>query len=97
MPHPRLKLWLFVGTGLYALACAPAILIAERQGGSQSWWHGTQLLATATCFVASLVFLWRTRGVSSWARPVAFTAVSMCFAWLAFVGYVLLPLDFFKD
>jgi ABC-type branched-subunit amino acid transport system permease subunit len=86
---------LFMGAGIYALACAPAILLAEQLGLSQSFFHATQLVATILCFPAAAFFLWRTRGLRfNWARCLALVACVLSSLWLAFVIYVLLTLDF---
>lgn len=86
---------LFMGAGTYALACAPAILIAERLGWSQSFFHITQLVATILCFPAAAFFLWQTRGLRcTWARGFAWGALGLSGLWLAFILYVLLSLDF---
>ena len=87
--------FLFMGTGIYALACAPAILLAERLGWSQSFFHATQLVATILCVPAAACFLWNTRGLRfTWARCFAFVACVLSGLWLAFVLYVFLTLDF---
>lgn len=86
---------LFMGAGIYALACVPAILLAERLGWSQSFFHATQLVATILCFPAAAFFLWRTRGLRfNWARCLALVACVLSGLWLACVIYVLLSLDF---
>lgn len=90
-----IALALFMGAGIYALACAPAILLAERLVWSQSFFHATQLVATILCVPAAAFFLWLTRGLRfNWARCFALVACVLCGLWLAFVLYVLLSLDF---
>jgi len=87
--------FLYMGTGIYALACAPAILLAERLGWSQSFFNITQLVATILCVPAAAFFLWLTRGLRfNWARCFALVACVLSSLWLVFVLYVLLSLDF---
>ena len=87
--------YLFLFTGFYALACAPAILIAEHFSWPQSLFHGTQFIAVLLCLPASLVFLWSTRGLRfGGQRWLAAVGASLCSLWLAFCAYVLLTLDF---
>ena len=90
-----IALVLFMGTGIYALACAPAILIAERLGWSQSFFHATQLATTLLCFLAAAFFLWLTRGSRLvCARWFAIVVCVLSRLWVAFTLYVLLSLDF---
>lgn len=94
MTIARVSKWLFVGTGVYALLCAPAILLAERYSWPQSPLHATQFLAAFICFPSSLLFLWFSRDAQSGVRRLAVAAAILSAAWLAFVVYVLLTLDF---
>ena len=88
-------LYLFMGAGIYALASAPAILLVERIGWSQSFFHVTQMVATILCFPAAAFFLWNTRGLRfNWARCLALIACVFPGLWLVFVLYVLLNLNF---
>ena len=90
-----IALILFMGAGVYALACAPAILLAERLGWSQSFFHVTQLVATILCGLAAALFLWLTRGARfDWARKIAIIACVLSGLWMAFVLYVFITLDF---
>ena len=90
-----IALALFMGAGIYALACAPAILLAERFGWSQSFFHVTQLSATVLCVPSAAFFLWLTRGLRfNCARCLAFVACVLSCLWLAVVLYVILILDF---
>lgn len=86
--------WAFVLTGIYTLACIPAILLAERVGWSQRPFHFTQIIAAFLCFLAGGVFLWNTRGsrfgVIKW---LATAALVLCCLFLAFVAYVLATFD----
>ena len=87
--------WLFLVSGFYALACAPAILIAEHFSWPQSPFHQTQFIAVLLCLPASLAFLWSTRGSRfGGQRCLAAVAASLCSLWLAFIAYVVLTLDF---
>ena len=87
--------YLFMGTGIYALACAPAILFAERLGWSQSLLHATQLVTTFLCVSSAGCFLWITRGLGlNWKRCFAVFACVLSGLWLTFVVYVFLTLDF---
>ena len=86
---------LFMGAGIYAIACAPAILLAERLGWSQSFFHATQLVATILCVPTAAFFLWLTRGLPfNGARCFALVACIASGLWLVFVLYVLLSVDF---
>ncbi len=87
--------WAFLVTGIYALACAPAILLAERFGWRESVFHQSQFIAVLLCLPASAVFLWSTRGsrfgVHRW---LAVVATVLCGLWLALIAYLILTLDF---
>ena len=86
---------LFMGAGVYALTCAAAILIMERLGWSQSFFHVTQIVATILCGLAAALFLWLTRGARfDWARRVAITACVLSGLWMALVLYIFITLDF---
>lgn len=86
---------LFLGSGIYALACAPAIFLAEWLGWSQSFFHVTQLIATILCLFSAACFLWNTQGKCfNWSRCFAFGACVLSSLWLAFVLNVFLTLDF---
>ena len=93
-PHKRITAiayFLFMATGIYSLSCAPAILLAERLGWSQSFFHLTQLVAAILCAPTAACFLWNTRGLGfSWARCIAFAACALTSLWLLFVLYVIL-------
>ncbi len=87
--------WLFLGGGIYAALCAPAILVAERLAWSQSPFHVTQFLAVTLCFPASLAFFWRTRRAPlSAERWLALVAAVLSGLWLCLILYVLLRIDF---
>jgi hypothetical protein len=87
--------WLFLVTGFYALACAPAILLAEHFSWPESSLHTTQFLAVVLCLPASVVFLWSTRGSRfSAQRWLAAVASVLCGLWLALIAYLVLTLDF---
>jgi H+/Cl- antiporter ClcA len=87
--------WSFLIAGIYALACAPAILIAERFRWPEWPMHMSQFGAVIVCFSASVLFLWNTRGMGySWYRWLAAVATVLCGLWLAIFIYVVLTLDF---
>lgn len=87
--------WLFLATGLYALSCAPAILVAERLNWPQSALHLSQFAAVVLCWPASLIFIWRSRASPARGRKaLAAVAASLCSLWMAFVVYVVIHLDF---
>jgi hypothetical protein len=76
--------WLVPGTGLYAVLCAPLILLAERYGWSEGPFHVTQLLATLVCFLSSIVFIRGDKPASvRWQRAVAIVALTLSGLWLA--------------
>ncbi len=84
----------FLVTGIYALACLPAVLLAERSGWSQRPLHLTQSIAVLLCLVSSAGFLWSTRGLRIGAlRWLASAAVLLCGLWLMFLAYVLVSFD----
>jgi hypothetical protein len=86
--------WLFLVAGIYALACIPAIFLAERFSWPEWPFHTTQLLAVVLCFLTSVVFLWSTRGSQFGAqRWLATIASVLCGLWLAFVVYVFLTFN----
>ncbi len=81
---------LFIGAGIYALACAPAALIAERFGWPQKLFHLSQMIAVILCLPTSLIYLWCTRGTSfGTQRWWALIAAFLCALWLGFVAYVI--------
>ena len=78
-----------------ALLVIPLILLAERTGISQAPFHLTQLLATLVCVASSARFLWVCRGEAvGWVRAVALLGGSLSGAWLLFVAWVMLTLEF---
>jgi hypothetical protein len=86
---------LFLIAGIYALACAPAILIAERFRWPQWPMHMSQFGAVILCFSASVLFLWSTRGTGySLYKWLAAMATVLCGLWLAFFIYVVQTFDF---
>ena len=87
--------YLFMGTGFYALACAPAILFAEQLGWSQFLLNLSQLVTTILCVLSATCFLWITQGLGFIGiRCFAVVACVFSSLWLSFVVYVLLNLDF---
>jgi hypothetical protein len=87
--------WLFIASGLYALSCAPAILVAERLHWPQSALHLSQFAAVLLCWPASLFVIWRSRALPGRSRKaLGAVAASLCSLWMAFVVYVVLRLDF---
>src|SRR3954469_2709138 len=91
----RSSQWLYLGSGIYAALCIPAIFVAERWQFSQRPFHTTQFIAVLICAMASPVFLraTKTRGWS-WTRILAATAFTLCSLWLVFFVYVVYKLDF---
>jgi hypothetical protein len=86
--------WLFIASGLYALSCAPAILVAERMHWPQSALHLSQFVAALLCWPASLMVIWRSRASPGRGRTaLAAVAASLCSLWMAFVVYVVLHFD----
>lgn len=86
--------WLFLVTGIFAVACGPAILLAECFHWPQSPFHGAQFFSVLLCLSASVVFLSATRGSRfGLQRWLATVAVSLCSLWLAFVAYVYLTFN----
>src|SRR4051794_27340611 len=86
--------WLFLIAGIYALACAPAILVAERFHWPEWPMHMSQVGAVILCFSASILFLWKTRGRGySWYKWLAAVSIVLCGLWLMFVTYVVLTFD----
>ncbi|MBJ6982167.1 hypothetical protein [Luteimonas sp. MC1572] len=88
----------FIALGLYAVLCAPAILIAEHFGCPQWPFHLTQLIAVVGCISASAVFLFSTRGSPFHGiRLLAAVTLMVAALWAAFVVYVLMTVDFGWD
>src|SRR6476619_4895090 len=87
--------WLFLIAGIYALACAPAILVVERFRRHEWPMHMSQFGAVILCFSASILFPWNTRGMGySLYKWLAAASIVLCGLWLAFVSYVVLTFDF---
>lgn len=87
---------LSMGSAAYALACIPAILIADYFGWSASFYHLSQLLAVVLCWVASLVYLLCHQGPEAPGyRLLALLSFGVCSAWLAFgIWLLFFRLDF---
>jgi hypothetical protein len=78
--------WLFLVSGIYALACVPAILLAERFHWPEWPFH--------VCLPASLIFLRSTRGSRFGVRKgFAVAAVLLCGLWLLFLAFVVLAFN----
>ncbi len=90
MSSARPAKWIFVVTGVYALACVPAILVAEKLRLPEWPLHTSQLLAVIVCFLAGALFLVTkrspARGALGW---LAIVACVLCGLWLAFIAFVL--------
>ncbi len=87
--------WWHLGSGAYALLCAPAILVAEQQGWPERPLHSTQLLATLVCLMTSVRYLRSTRGCSLGIRRPLALAVSVASGlWVGFVCFVVLVFMF---
>ena len=84
----------FLAFGLYAVLCAPAILVAEHLGLSESPLHLTQFLAIVGCIASSAVFLLSTRGSPfRGIRLLAAVAMALAVLWVAFLVYVIMTID----
>jgi hypothetical protein len=80
---------LFVVAGLGALFCAPAILISETFGRSDTPWHVAQLVLVSAALVASASYLYRTRRQPSQLRRLAWFVAILSSAWVAFLVVVV--------
>ncbi len=97
MATPHVSRFAFLASGIYALLCAPLILLAERLSFSQSPLHASQFIAVLICLPASLAYLWGTRGQRAWTRRLAVVAAFLATAWLGFIVYVVGTVDFGAD
>lgn len=85
----RLSFIVFLVSGICALLCIPAVLIAERNNFPDDPFHIIAMIATPTCFVSGLWFLVRARKQKKslwWA--LAGAGVILAGAWLCFVLFV---------
>ena len=91
----RFAFRLMLFAGIWALACAPAILLAESKRWPQWPFHSTQLVACLVCIGGSTWFLVATRSQEKgWRQVVALAGWMLAGAWVFFVAWVLLTLDF---
>ncbi len=95
----------FLGAGFCALACIPAILIAERfHWRRESDIHITQFFACAVCALAAVAYLASTRGRREAVagipiRGLAYIAIVLAAGFLLlvvaiFAVLVIVPSDF---
>ena len=86
----KLLLWIFLMSGLVALACIPAILYLESQGKVQKPFHLIQLLSCMICFPTSGWFLWKSKKeVFSKVKIIAILACLSSGAWFSYFVYVM--------
>ena len=97
MATERISRSFFLASGVFALLCAPLIVIAERFSLPQWPLHASQFIAVLICLPASLIHLGRTRGERAPARWIAVAAALLATAWLGFIAYVVGTLDFGAD
>ena len=86
----KVLLYIFIMSGLIALACIPAILYLESQGKVQKPFHLIQLLSCMICFPTSGWFLWKSReeGFSK-VKILATMACLSSGAWFSYFVYVM--------
>jgi hypothetical protein len=84
----------FLLSGLCALACLPAILVAERLAWSERPLHATQMIACLLCFLTSTAYLLRNRTAPRNSRATAWLASLLSGGYLAFLLWVITRLDF---
>ena len=96
-PEPRTPTPVFLIPSVLALACAPAILLAERLDWTEAPFHLTQMLATLLCFPTSVAYLVLTRKRRKSGSPtsplwtgLAWAAAMSSAGWLAFLALVVL-------
>ena len=84
-----------ISGGLIVSFCIPLILIFEHFNISESAVHKTQLFATVSCFLSSLIYIFAYRK-SSKLRNIIFVYIAILGSglWLAFWLYVVSTLDF---
>ena len=87
----------FLASGIYALLCAPLLLVAERFSFPQWPLHASQFIAVLICLPASLIYLWCTRGQRAPIRQLAIAASLLAASWLGFIAYIVGTIDFGAD
>lgn len=75
-------------SGVYAIACAPAILLLEGSGPAQTFLHLTQQGAIVICVIASLRDVWTHRHAP--ADAFFYLAAAASFLGLGWIVFVLL-------
>lgn len=103
-PKSSLDKWMFLTSGIIALACIPGILLSNYFGYSEGPFHGLQWLACMICFPFSIWYLRaaRSRPNSAGGRQpkvefLATIAATLTGLWLAFLFLVIAILTFSDD
>ncbi len=81
---------------VYILFCIPMILLSE-QGLiplSQKFFHISQFIAVVACFFTGCLFILKNRKASTPLKVYAVTSISLSAAWIGFVIFVILSLNF---
>lgn len=92
IPPPERSLSRFVAivSGVYVVACIPAILLLERLERSQWFLHVTQLAAIVICTMASISYLLTRRQERSRAFSYLAIAASLVgLGWIVFALFML--------
>jgi hypothetical protein len=75
-------------SGVYAIACVPAILLLEGVGRDPTFFHVTQLVAIVICVVASIRDIWAHRHGP--ADAFFYLAVAVLLLGLGWIGFTLI-------
>jgi hypothetical protein len=85
----RLSFIVFLVSGICALLCIPAVLIAERNNFPDDPFHVVAMVSTPICLVSGLWFLVRSRKQKKGLpRALAEAGVILAGGWICFVGFV---------
>jgi len=86
---------LFIVTGIYALLCFPAVLIAELYNWPEKYIHISAFISSGLCFVSACVYYFRTRNTPiTLSRGLAIAAIILAGLWVSFVVFVVAIIDF---
>ncbi|MHC4621684.1 MAG: hypothetical protein ACYTEQ_28410 [Planctomycetota bacterium] len=89
----RLSFIVFLVSGICALLCIPAVLIAERNNLSDGPFHVVAMVSTPICLVSGLWFLVRSRKQKKGLpQALAGAGVILAAGWLCFVAFVFAQL-----
>jgi hypothetical protein len=95
----RLWAWGFLLSGVYALACIPAVFVFEHLRWEEAPLHITSFFACIVCVISAIMYLWSGRaaggesvGASSRTRTLAYIAIALAGGFLLLCAIVVVLL-----